>query len=77
MSFGLNKKLYNFDTLIFVAIATNIPQRLKTVFVVQGQNYDFCLKLLIWLLLIVSKVIHFRYWVGLGMLEYGHAEYFL
>ncbi len=30
-------KMYNFDTYnVFLVIATNIPQRLKTGFVVQG-----------------------------------------
>ncbi len=33
------KKINNFDPYnVFLAIATNIPQRLKTGFVVQGHN---------------------------------------
>ncbi len=36
MIFGIRKN-YNFDPYnVFLAIATNIPQRLKTGFVVQG-----------------------------------------
>ncbi len=32
--------MYNFDPYnVFLAIATNIPQRLKTGFVVLGHNY--------------------------------------
>ncbi len=32
--------MYNFDPYnVFLAIATNIPQRLKTAFVVQGHKY--------------------------------------
>ncbi len=30
------KKIYNYPYSVFLAIATNIPQRLKTGFVVQG-----------------------------------------
>ncbi len=34
--------MYNFDAYnVFLAIATNIPQRLKTVFVLQGHIYLF------------------------------------
>ncbi len=37
MIFGIKKKIYNFDPYhVFLAIATNIPQRFKTGFVVQG-----------------------------------------
>ncbi len=39
MIFGI-KKIDNFDPYnVFLAIATNIPQRLKTGFVVQGHIY--------------------------------------
>ncbi len=32
----------NFDSYnVFLAIATNIPQRLKTAFVLQGHNMNF------------------------------------
>ncbi len=35
--FAINKKIYNFDPYnVFLAIASNIPRRLKTRFVVQG-----------------------------------------
>ncbi len=38
--FGI-KENNNFDTCsVFLAIATNIPQRLKTGFVLQGHKYD-------------------------------------
>ncbi len=38
MIFGIKK--YNFDPYnAFLAIATNIPQRLKSVFVLQGHIY--------------------------------------
>ncbi len=43
MIFGI-KKIYNFDSYnVILAIATNIPQRLKTGFVVQGHicYYDY------------------------------------
>ncbi len=37
MNFGTKEKIYNFDPYnVFLAIATNIPQRLKTAFIVQG-----------------------------------------
>ncbi len=37
MIFGIKEKNYNFDPYsVFWAIATNITERLKTVFVVQG-----------------------------------------
>ncbi len=37
MIFGIKEKIYNFDPYsVFLAIATNIPQRSKTGFVVQG-----------------------------------------
>ncbi len=37
MIFGIKEKIDNFDPYnVFLAIATNIPQRLKTGFVVQG-----------------------------------------
>ncbi len=43
MFFGI-KKLNHFDPYhVFLAIATNIPQRLKTGFVVQGHMLFFCL----------------------------------
>ncbi len=33
--------MYNFDPYnVFLAIATNISQRLKTAFVLQGHKYD-------------------------------------
>ncbi len=36
-----HKKIYNFDPYnIFLAIATNIPQRLKTGFVLQGHDLE-------------------------------------
>jgi len=42
-------------------------------------NCDFCFsKLLIYCILIVSElvvVVKFRYGVGLGDIDYGHAEY--
>ncbi len=39
MIFGL-KKIYNFDPYnVFLAIATNIPQRLNTAFVLQGHIF--------------------------------------
>ncbi len=42
-------------------------------------NYDVCLKLLIYCLLIACKavvvVVKFRYWVGLWDAKYGHEEY--
>ncbi len=40
MIFGIKENIYNFDPYnVFFAIATNIPQRLKTGFVVQGHIY--------------------------------------
>ncbi len=40
MIFGIKEKNDNFDPYnVFLAIATNIPQRLKTGFVVQGHIY--------------------------------------
>ncbi len=40
MIFGIKKNGYFFDPYkVFLAIATNIPQRLKTGFVVQGHIY--------------------------------------
>ncbi len=43
MIFGI-KKIYNFDPYnVFLAIATNIPQRLKTGFVVQGHILYACI----------------------------------
>ncbi len=37
MIFGIKEKIYNFDPYnVFLAFATNISQRLKTGFVVQG-----------------------------------------
>ncbi len=37
---GIKEKNYNFDPYnVFLAIATNIPQRLKTSFVVQGHKW--------------------------------------
>ncbi len=37
MIFGINEKINNFDPYkVFLAIAINIPQRLKTGFVLQG-----------------------------------------
>ncbi len=40
MIFGIKEKIYNFDPYnVFLAIATNIPQRLKTGFVLQGHIY--------------------------------------
>ncbi len=39
MIFGIKSKINNFDPYnVFLAIATNIPQRLKTGFVVQGPH---------------------------------------
>ncbi len=38
MIFGIKEK-YIFHTVYFLAIATNIPQRLKTGFVLQGHIY--------------------------------------
>ncbi len=39
--FWHKRKMYNFDTYsVFLAIATNIPQRLKIDFVVQGHIYS-------------------------------------
>ncbi len=41
MIFGIKKKINNFDPYnVFLSIATNIPQRLKTAFVLQGHLYD-------------------------------------
>ncbi len=38
--FWHKRKIYNFDPYnVFLAIATNIPKRLKTGFVVQGYIY--------------------------------------
>ncbi len=37
-------------------------------------NYNFYLKLLTFYLLIVSKIVKFRYGVVLKDLKYGHAE---
>ncbi len=38
--FGHKRKIYNFDPYnVLLAIVTNIPQRLKTAFVVQGHIY--------------------------------------
>ncbi len=52
MIFGIKEKIYNFDLYnVFLAIATNIPQRLKTGFEVQGHIYH--VKLLFWMRLIV------------------------
>ncbi len=35
------RKIYNFDPYnVFLAIVTNIPQRHKTGFVLQGYNYE-------------------------------------
>ncbi len=43
MIFGI-KKSNNFDPYnVFLAIATNIPQRLKTAFVVQGHILYACI----------------------------------
>ncbi len=40
MIFGNKRKIYNFDPYnVFFAVATNIPQRLKTGFVVQGHKW--------------------------------------
>ncbi len=40
MEHDLNVKIYNFDPYnVFMAIATNIPQRLKTGFVLQGHKW--------------------------------------
>ncbi len=39
MIFGIKEKIYNFDPYnVFLAIATNIPQRLKSGFVFQGHT---------------------------------------
>ncbi len=41
MHFGIQIKIYNFDKYnVLLAIATNIPQRLKTGFVLQGLILD-------------------------------------
>ncbi len=41
MLFWHKRKINNFDPYnVFLAIATNIPQRLKTGFVVQGHIWD-------------------------------------
>ncbi len=60
--------MYNFEPYnVLLSIATNIPVLLMTAFVLQGHiftiNYNFCLnKILIYFLLIVSKVVvKFRY----------------
>jgi len=40
--FWHKRKIYNFDPYdVFLAIATNIPQRLMTAFVLQGHVYLF------------------------------------
>ncbi len=40
MIFGIKKKIDSFDPYnVFLAIATNTPQQLKTGFVVQGHKY--------------------------------------
>ncbi len=44
MTFGI-KKIYNFDPYSGLAISTNIPQRLKTGFVLQGHKYQAKCKL--------------------------------
>ncbi len=39
MIFGIKDKMYNFDPYnVLLAIATNIPQRLNTAFVLQGHK---------------------------------------
>ncbi len=38
--FGIKRKINNFDPYnVFLAIATNIPQRLKTAFMLQGHIF--------------------------------------
>ncbi len=40
-NFGHKRKIYNFDSYnVFLAIAINIPQRLKTAFVLQGHKLN-------------------------------------
>ncbi len=41
MIFGINKKKYNDPYNVLLAIATNIPVRLMTGFVIQGHIYYF------------------------------------
>ncbi len=45
MIFGINKKIIKkkYPYNVFLAIATNIPQWMKTGFVVQGHIYLLCL----------------------------------
>ncbi len=39
MIFGIKVKCDLFDPYVFLAVATNIPHRIKTGFVVQGHIY--------------------------------------
>ncbi len=42
MIFGIKVKIYNFEPFnVFLAISTNIPQRLMTAFVLQGHVYMY------------------------------------
>ncbi len=44
MIFGHKRKINNFDPYnVFLAIAINIPQRLKTAFVLQGHVYTIAI----------------------------------
>ncbi len=44
MIFGIKKIDYFDPNNVFLAIATNIPQRLKTGFVVQGHIYTYIIQ---------------------------------
>ncbi len=68
MIFGI-KKINNFDPYnVFLAIATNKPQRLKTGFVVQGHiSYYIVLHYIMW----YYYITHFLYIELIMLLLYG------